>query len=134
MLFNINFRAILLQNQILAVPLHQVFHGIRFKVNKGWVKALTLFFIYTFRQHQLAPTFSTHYTLNQLSRIVTSRLLAKKLFPFIPPFCICHLSSVRAIVIVIAIAICHLSSVICKSHRHSHRHRHRHLSFVICHL
>ena len=26
-----------------AVPLHQVFHGIRFKVNKGWVKALTLF-------------------------------------------------------------------------------------------
>ena len=27
-----------------AVPLHRVFHSIRFKVNKGWVKALTLFF------------------------------------------------------------------------------------------
>ena len=25
------------------VPLHCVFHSIRFKVNKGWVKALTLF-------------------------------------------------------------------------------------------
>ena len=31
-----------------AVPLHQVFHGIRFKVNKGWVKALTLFCICMF--------------------------------------------------------------------------------------
>ena len=37
-------RVVLLQNQNKAVPLHQVFHGIRFKVNKGWVKALTLFF------------------------------------------------------------------------------------------
>ncbi len=32
-----------LQIQQKAIPLHQVFHGIRFKVNKGWVKALTLF-------------------------------------------------------------------------------------------
>jgi len=29
------------------LPLHCVFHSIRFKVNKGWVKALTLFFAHT---------------------------------------------------------------------------------------
>ena len=27
-----------------SVPLHRVFHSIRFKVNKGWSKALLLFF------------------------------------------------------------------------------------------
>jgi len=43
MLYNIKFKGKLLQIQKTAVLLHQVFHGIRFKVNKGWVKALTLF-------------------------------------------------------------------------------------------
>ena len=43
MLYNIKKRGKHLQVQQKAVPLHQVFHGIRFKVNKGWVKALTLF-------------------------------------------------------------------------------------------
>ena len=43
MLYNIKYCFNLLQIQQKAVPLHQVFHGIRFKVNKGWVKALTLF-------------------------------------------------------------------------------------------
>ncbi|WP_130893563.1 hypothetical protein [Paraprevotella xylaniphila] len=28
-----------------SLPLHRVFHSIRFKVNKGWVRALTLFFM-----------------------------------------------------------------------------------------
>ena len=28
-----------------CVPLHCVFHSIRFKVNKGWSKALLLFFL-----------------------------------------------------------------------------------------
>ena len=32
-----------LQIQKKAVPLHCVFHSIRFKVNKGWSKALLLF-------------------------------------------------------------------------------------------
>ena len=32
-----------LQIPIKAVPLHCVFHSIRFKVNKGWSKALLLF-------------------------------------------------------------------------------------------
>jgi hypothetical protein len=32
-----------LQIQIKPVPLHCVFHSIRFKVNKGWSKALLLF-------------------------------------------------------------------------------------------
>ena len=32
-----------LQIQIKPVPLHRVFHSIRFKVNKGWSKALLLF-------------------------------------------------------------------------------------------
>ncbi|EHG98379.1 hypothetical protein HMPREF9441_03926 [Paraprevotella clara YIT 11840] len=26
-----------------SLPLYRVFHSIRFKVNKGWVRALTLF-------------------------------------------------------------------------------------------
>ncbi len=30
-----------------SVPLHRVFHSIRFKVNKGWSKALLLFFAHT---------------------------------------------------------------------------------------
>jgi hypothetical protein len=32
-----------LQNPKKSVPLHCVFHSIRFKVNKGWSKALLLF-------------------------------------------------------------------------------------------
>ncbi len=31
-----------------AVPLHCVFHSIRFKVNKGWSTAVLLFFAHTF--------------------------------------------------------------------------------------
>ena len=30
-----------------AVPLHCVFHSIRFKVNKGWSTAVLLFFAHT---------------------------------------------------------------------------------------
>ena len=33
--------------QKIYLPLHCVFHSIRFKVNKGWVRALTLFYIRT---------------------------------------------------------------------------------------
>ena len=32
-----------LQSCRKSVSLHRVFHSIRFKVNKGWVRALTLF-------------------------------------------------------------------------------------------
>ena len=34
-----------LQIYQMSVSLQRVFHSIRFKVNKGWVRALTLFFI-----------------------------------------------------------------------------------------
>ena len=34
-----------LQISVKAVPLQCVFHSIRFKVNKGWSKALLLFFM-----------------------------------------------------------------------------------------
>ena len=44
-----------------AVPLHQVFHGIRFKVNKGWVKALTLF-LYLYVTSSLIHKKKTHVT------------------------------------------------------------------------
>ena len=37
------FRPKYLQIHRKAVPLHCVFHSIRFKVNKGWSKALLLF-------------------------------------------------------------------------------------------
>ena len=43
MLRNIFFRLKNLQITQKAVPLHCVFHSIRFKVNKGWSKALLLF-------------------------------------------------------------------------------------------
>ncbi|KAA5295176.1 MAG: hypothetical protein EGQ58_17185 [Phocaeicola dorei] len=43
MLENIIFFLLNLQISIMFVPLHCVFHSIRFKVNKGWSKALLLF-------------------------------------------------------------------------------------------
>ncbi|HBJ22398.1 hypothetical protein GAS36_14220 [Phocaeicola vulgatus] len=43
MLENIIFFLSNLQISIMFVPLHCVFHSIRFKVNKGWSKALLLF-------------------------------------------------------------------------------------------
>ena len=44
MLYNTIFHPKYLQIRQKAVPLHCVFHSIRFKVNKGWSKALLLFF------------------------------------------------------------------------------------------
>ena len=44
MLRNIFFTLKYLQIHQKPVPLHCVFHSIRFKVNKGWSKALLLFF------------------------------------------------------------------------------------------
>ena len=43
MLNNILFLLFYLQIPKKSVPLHCVFHSIRFKVNKGWSKALLLF-------------------------------------------------------------------------------------------
>ena len=43
MLRNTLFHLFYLQITEKAVPLHCVFHSIRFKVNKGWSKALLLF-------------------------------------------------------------------------------------------
>ncbi len=43
MLYNTDFCPKYLQISGKAVPLHCVFHSIRFKVNKGWSKALLLF-------------------------------------------------------------------------------------------
>ena len=45
MLYSIFFLPKSLQIAKKLVPLHRVFHSIRFKVNKGWVRALTLFFV-----------------------------------------------------------------------------------------
>ncbi len=47
-----------------SVPLQCVFHSIRFKVNKGWVKALTLFLcpygsLTPFSFRQIHPTDNT---------------------------------------------------------------------------
>ena len=40
------------------IPLHRVFHSIRFKVNKGWSTAVLLFFCLTqiCHQHQAGKT------------------------------------------------------------------------------
>ena len=43
MLYNSFFLSIRLLISKKSVPLHRVFHSIRFKVNKGWSKALLLF-------------------------------------------------------------------------------------------
>ncbi len=45
MLNNTIFRLFYLQIRQKAVHLQCVFHSIRFKVNKGWSKALLLFFM-----------------------------------------------------------------------------------------
>jgi hypothetical protein len=38
----------MLRIETFSVPLHRVFHSIRFKVNKGWVTAVTLFLCLTY--------------------------------------------------------------------------------------
>ena len=43
MLYNMDFSLDYLQISQKSVSLHCVFHSIRFKVNKGWSKALLLF-------------------------------------------------------------------------------------------
>ena len=60
MLRNILFRLFYLQITEKSVPLHCVFHSIRFKVNKGWSKALLLFLCpyvsLTFRKQLFYPS------------------------------------------------------------------------------
>ena len=46
MLYNILFYLDYLLISQESVSLHCVFHSIRFKVNKGWSKALLLFYAY----------------------------------------------------------------------------------------
>ena len=48
MLYNILFFLNYLLMSQKSVPLQCVFHSIRFKVNKGWSKALLLFYVHTF--------------------------------------------------------------------------------------
>ena len=58
MLYNTFFNLIYLQISKKSVPLQCVFHSIRFKVNKGWSKALLLFlYAYAFF-NLLKATFS----------------------------------------------------------------------------
>ena len=61
MLYNTDFYSKYLQITEKAVPLQCVFHSIRFKVNKGWSKALLLFlYLYvslTFRNQLFHPHF-----------------------------------------------------------------------------
>ena len=47
-----------LLNPKKSVPLHCVFHSIRFKVNKGWSKALLLFYVHTFSPSLFYITFA----------------------------------------------------------------------------
>ena len=37
---------LLLQNSRKVVPLHRVFHSIRFKVNKGWAQRSPFFYVH----------------------------------------------------------------------------------------
>ena len=46
MLYNILFFLNYLLMSQKSVPLQCIFHSIRFKVNKGWSKALLLFYVY----------------------------------------------------------------------------------------
>ena len=58
MLQSIVFCSKYLQIPKKSVPLHCVFHSIRFKVNKGWSKALLLFLCPYVSFNLLKPTFS----------------------------------------------------------------------------
>ena len=59
MLYSILFLADYLLLSEKSVPLQCVFHSIRFKVNKGWSKALLLFLFYTPTYSFLFPVFDT---------------------------------------------------------------------------
>ena len=69
MLRNIFFHPKYLQIRQKAVPLHRVFHSIRFKVNKGWSKALLLFFCPHLRCRDLLPLTNPSNLKNMLRNI-----------------------------------------------------------------
>jgi len=65
MLYNRGFFLVNLQMCKKVVPLQCVFHSIRFKVNKGWSKALLLFFYaHTLRIIQFT---SNHHYINKIT-------------------------------------------------------------------
>jgi hypothetical protein len=66
MLKNILFQPKNLQITEKAVPLHCVFHSIRFKVNKGWSKALLLFLYPYVWCHDFLPASYTQETFKIL--------------------------------------------------------------------
>ena len=69
MLRNIFFTPKYLQIHQKPVPLHCVFHSIRFKVNKGWSKALLLFFCPYLTCRNLLPLTNPSNLKNMLRNI-----------------------------------------------------------------
>lgn len=58
----------------VTLSLHRVFHSIRFKVTKGWVKALTLFlYIYIIQLSQVELLYPIGYNLSALSASSASK-------------------------------------------------------------
>ena len=53
-----------------AVPLHRVFHSIRFKVNKGWSKALLLFLCPDLRCRDFLPLSNPSTNLQNLKNML----------------------------------------------------------------
>ena len=72
MLYNTRFSLDNLLISQKAVHLHCVFHSIRFKVNKGWSKALLLFlcpYFYIVKNRCIIKTSNYHATQQHLSGI-----------------------------------------------------------------
>ena len=70
MLYNTSFEAFNLEIRRKPVPLHCVFHSIRFKVNKGWSSAELLFFC-PYATQAISCVIASAYVL--LSRICSTQ-------------------------------------------------------------
>ena len=80
MLYSTYFCSKYLQITEKAVPLHCVFHSIRFKVNKGWSKALLLFYIHTFGVMIFSTSLLYSRNLQNIKKHVKKHIFHPKIF------------------------------------------------------
>ena len=70
-----------LQSCRKSVSLHCVFHSIRFKVNKGWSKALLLFYVYTLSSY--SKCFINRFLYQQFHDIISFTVRMYSVFLYI---------------------------------------------------
>ena len=90
MLRNIFFHPKYLKIRRKAVPLHRVFHSIRFKVNKGWSKALLLFFCTYLRCRDFLPLTNPSNSKNMLYNTIFHPKYLQIRQKAVPLHCVFH--------------------------------------------